>query len=172
MLVKGVQVLNEEQIAEIERAMREEHTRDLEALQRLKRYLPSNSRSAPAAQQSPKLVEEAVRPVRRSTNRGLKAEVITVIKEEPGRVWTRPGVYEKLNERGFQIRAKDHVAALNQALRTLVQNGDIHILRQGTGSALSEYCIEAPIDSNDTAEEASGPKSEAAAQNKWPSGRS
>lgn len=40
-------MLNAQELAEIERYMREEHRKDLEALERLKRFLPEHD-SAPA----------------------------------------------------------------------------------------------------------------------------
>ena len=36
-------MLNSQELAKIERYMREEHRKDLEALERLKRYLPENN---------------------------------------------------------------------------------------------------------------------------------
>jgi hypothetical protein len=44
---EGQRMLNGQELAEIEHYMREEHRKDLEALERLKRFLPEND-SAPA----------------------------------------------------------------------------------------------------------------------------
>jgi hypothetical protein len=138
-------MLDDKQIAEIERQMREEHKREveaLEALKRLRRYLPDFQPAPDHATRPPSAApkENGSTPHQRGRRTGLKDEILAVIDESTNQTWTRPMLQKALRERGFEIQAKDPVAAMNQALRKLVIDADVTLLKQGSGSALAEYC--------------------------------
>lgn len=145
-------MLDERQIAEMERRMREEHQKDLEALERLKKYLPSESAKngaptrIPASRIPASRIPRKVRAVGGGGRTGLTKEVLAIITEgEQGRQWTRGDIKQELDRRGFAIRAKDDIAAVNQALKSLVARGEIQLLEQGSGSRPSVYVAIKPL---------------------------
>jgi len=130
-------MVEEKQIAEIERRMREEHRLDLEALQRLKKYLPANGTepSTPTAATS-----APSRPTRsKMAPTGLTATVLSIIASDNARIWTRRDIESQLDGRDFVIHAKDKVAAVNQALKSLVGRDQVELVRKGSGSLLAQY---------------------------------
>ena len=132
-------MLHADEISGIEKRMREEHARDLEALEALKRlrkYLPERDnlpKSGATTPTTPRTNEQGVRSGLKDVIRGI------VSTQDPTRRWTRSSVAKALDDIGFEVRAKDKGAAINQSLRTLVSRGELSLISQGSGSALSVY---------------------------------
>ncbi len=132
-------MLQADEISGIEKRMREEHARDLEALEglkRLRKYLPERDnlpKSGATTPTTPRTNEQGVRS-------GLKGVIRDIVStQDPTRRWTRTSVAKALDDIGFEVRAKDKDAAINQSLRTLVNRGELSLISQGSGSALSVY---------------------------------
>ena len=131
-------MLDVDEIAEIEKRMREEHARDLEALEavkRLRKYLPEGDTpiKSETVPPSPPRTKEPRR-------RGLTQELRDIVSTQDETLrWTRASIEGELDRRGFEIRAKDKVAAINQSLRTLVIGGELRVVSLGSGSAPSVY---------------------------------
>jgi hypothetical protein len=126
-------MIHEQRIADIERAMLEEHEKDLAALRRLKKYLPHEGSTSDT-----RATTVAVRP-RNVPYPSLKAKVRELIDAEPHRHWMRSELASILREQHFPIAAQDKDASINQALRNLVRSESISLLIQGTGKAPSVY---------------------------------
>ena len=132
-------MLDADEISEIEKRMREEHARDIEALEglkRLRKYLPEGVNLTKSVATTPTTL--------RTNGRGGSSGLTDVIRDivstqDPTQRWTRSLVAKALDDRGFEVRAKDKVAAINQSLRTLVSRGELSLISQGSGSALSVY---------------------------------
>ena len=132
-------MLQADEISGIEKRMREEHARDLaalEGLKRLRKYLPERDnlpKSGATTPTTPRTNEQGVRS-------GLKGVIRDIVStQDPTRRWTRTSVAKALDDIGFEVRAKDKDAAINQSLRTLVNRGELSLISQGSGSALSVY---------------------------------
>jgi hypothetical protein len=131
-------MLEATQIAEIERKMKEEHKRDLEALQRLRKYLPASetaNRSAQSGAEEPR--SSNGRPRGRKT--GLRKKIREAIDSMPDQHLTRAEIAEILDADGFEIQAVDPVSSMNQALRKLVIRKDIALAKPGLGSSPAKY---------------------------------
>jgi hypothetical protein len=147
--VAEVEMLDERQISDMESRMREEHRKDLEALERLKKYLPTpTSNGVTSVPLVPASRTPRVRSIGRRTRAGggrtgLTNEVLAIITEarDQQEIWSRAEVQEALNKRMFVVTASDPVAAINQALKALVGRGDLFIVRQGSGSSPSLYSL-------------------------------
>ena len=123
-------MIDAQQISEIERAMREEHAKDLEALRRLKKYLPNQEGATQRA---------GVASPPNLTYPSLKDKILKLINAEPVRKWQRSEMEAALYREGFPIAAQNKAAAVNQALRALVRNEAITLVVQGVGKAPSVY---------------------------------
>ena len=133
-------MLHDDEILEIEKKMRAEHARDLEALEavkRLRKYLPKGDTPIKSETVTPAPPRMNGRPTGRS---GLTEVIRNIVRaQDPTYRWTRASIEEALDTRKFEVRAKDKVAAINQSLRTLVSSGELRLISQGSGSAPSVY---------------------------------
>jgi hypothetical protein len=131
--------MNQEQIAEIERHMREEHRKDLEALARLKRFLPQNglSHPVPAAEVEQIDLDEDFEDPKPVTS--LRSKIGEVLNENPSVRWTTQKVLARLREDKFPLKAQKPIYSVGQALQKLVTKGTIRIIRHGTGSDPNVY---------------------------------
>jgi hypothetical protein len=135
-------MLQADQIAAIERAMAEEHRKDLEALERLKRFLPKNGhepslreRIAHANKQQPQ--QTLMLPA--SENEGAGTTTIiglveAILREDADKGWTVPFMLKELTERrNIEMQSKKPEATLGLIFQKLVQRGHAKLVRRGAG---------------------------------------
>jgi hypothetical protein len=154
-------MLDKTQIEELEKAMLEEHRLDLEALNRLKRFLPANG--ANAKQVSGKEADTAAHaepgPLPRATNAmparpadkkvpsdhdldedlqdigTLRGKVGEVMASDPERSWTGERMLTHLRVIGFPLRAQRPSISIVTAMTYWVKRDFAHVVRKGVGRA-------------------------------------
>ena len=108
--------MDNDQIAALERQMQEEHKKDLDALDRLKRFLPSNgsehaagthAEATQVARPASQFVPEADTP--------LVYAVRDVMNYDPAVRWTNPKMLKYLTDSGFELKAKQPIYSIGQA---------------------------------------------------------
>ena len=131
-------------IETLERQMIEEHRKDLEALARLKRFLPSNVATAsPIDERQTKLpvylevrVEDDMDETPVMTLRG---KIEQTVNSDPNLKWTTQKVLAYLRQVGFPLNAKKPIYSVGQTLKILADQGRIRLVRKGVGSAPNIY---------------------------------
>ena len=136
-------MLRDDEILEIEKRIRAEYARDLEALEtvkRLRKYLPKGDTPIKSETVTPAPPRMNGRPTGPTDRSGLTHVIRDIVRtQDPTCRWTRASIEEALDTRGFEVRAKDKAAAINQSLRALVSSGELRLISQGRGSAPSVY---------------------------------
>lgn len=131
---------NADQLAEMEKSMREEHRKDLEALERLKRFLPASSISAqkpepgatPGSNQQLEL-EEGLAPT------SIIGKVESVMIADTDREWTVPQMLSQLRKDKFPMLAKAPLSTLGLTFTKLTRRGKIKLVRRGYGRNPNVY---------------------------------
>jgi hypothetical protein len=131
-------MLSMNQVAEMERAMEDEHRRDREALDRLKRFLPrvssnGNGHGAAASSvdsQDTTAQDDSEAEVKTDT---LIGRVRQLLKNDPSKGWTVPSVIEHLEAGGYTFAAKAPESSLGLTFAKLVRKKEARITRRGSG---------------------------------------
>lgn len=134
--------MDEEQILAIERQMQEEHKKDLEALARLKRFIPgANKRIRPLEVQHEEVMAEVM-----SGNDGeegsaisLRGKIKEILNSDPPVRWTNTRILTYLKKMGFPLNAKKPIYSVSQATQRLAIRGEIIIVRHGVGNQPNIY---------------------------------
>jgi hypothetical protein len=129
------------QIGALERQMLEEHRKDLEALARLKRFLPTNGSGAKSIDDNqmdlPGAVAEA--DLDEGPVVSLRGTIEQIVNSDPTVRWTTQKVLKRLQQTGFPLKAKKPIYSVGQALQKLSEGGRIRVVRRGVGSAPNIY---------------------------------
>ena len=134
------------QIEELERAMREEHQRDLEALSRLKRFLPANGK-APVTE-SPvvklPLIPSPPKPLplpesTMAVEKSMRARVAEIMARDQSTKWSAQAMVAHLLEHGHTLAAKKPVPGIQLIMVHWVKRGKLDLLRKGTGRTPNLY---------------------------------
>jgi hypothetical protein len=132
------------QIAEIERAMRAEHQKDLEALARLKRFLPQNGTQVKqeaiepiAIRDTPLNTFASVTPTEEAkSNRQRVAEIMMA---DPTKAWTAQMMVARLQQTGVVLGAKNPVPGIQLIMEVWKDRGKVDLIRKGTGRIPNLY---------------------------------
>jgi len=130
--------MDAKQIAAIELAMAEEHKRDKEALDRLKRFIGNgatgtnghSSKALPVQFEIPQ-VEDMVDDV--INNGTIRSRVAEVFAADPERRWTIPTMLQYLKSVNYPLHAQKPEVTLSGAFRRLNEIGKIKRVRRGHG---------------------------------------
>jgi hypothetical protein len=162
-------MLNPDQIAEMEKAMLEEHRKDREALDRLKRFIPKNSSPAKDDQVDAEYADvEALRPRQRAieleANDDLAPHTIigkveSVMLADTTKRWTVPVMLQLLKGEKFPLAAQKPESTLGLVFAKLHKRGKIRLVRRGGGRTPNVYRGQLPTQEGDSD---SGAKSERA----------
>jgi hypothetical protein len=125
-------MLDANQLATIESAMAEEHRKDREALQRLKRFLPPNGSNGRVTQvltiASDGTVEESEEP------QTIIDKVEQVMQADPSKRWTVPAMVTYLKQINFPLAAKKPQATMGLVFAKLVgKRRTIRVVKRGAG---------------------------------------
>jgi hypothetical protein len=130
-------------------ALKDELRKDLEALERVERLMraksdpetPQDRRKKPtAAVQERPSEPEAQEPESEIMSGSLRATIATIINNSESTTrWTPRKVLSKLEEMKYDLRSKQPVYSVGQALKILAKRGDIKLARKGSGSAPNIY---------------------------------
>jgi hypothetical protein len=124
-------------LAAMESAMREEHRKDLEALQRLKRFLPANS--AAPTQQPPVDAKHADTnddshdPTVDSLAQTIIGKVESIMLADTNKRWTVASMLEELRRLNFPLVSKTPTSTLGLVFAKLHKRGIIRLVRRGSG---------------------------------------
>ncbi len=121
--------MKHEQISAMERQMQKEHRKDVEALGRLKRFLPSNSLGATS-----QVTAQSVVPFVPEEDSPLKDAIRNIMNNDPVVRWTNTKMFKYLTEVGFKLNAKQPIYSIGQATQRLFDAGEIKLVRKGAGS--------------------------------------
>jgi hypothetical protein len=129
------------QIEALEKAMLEEHRRDMEALNRLKRFLPNGSpgttKLTPIAQPT-----APAHLLQDDTNDGaedgdtvatLRGKVGELMASDPTHGWTGQRMLRNLQEIGFPLKARKPQNSVIVAMAHWVKRGYATVARKGSG---------------------------------------
>jgi hypothetical protein len=122
--------MTKEEIKTIETAMLEEHRRDLEALERLKRFVPDAAPKGSGSHKTHSVVEEEGDS---GADASLRDKVAEVLSAEPVKCWTAQKVLDRLIELNFPLGSKKPKNGVSVALGVWVKRGKAHIYRKGSG---------------------------------------
>lgn len=117
-----------DQISELERRMEEEHRKDREAIERLKRFLPQGQQSASLHRE-----EEDSSDVNDAPVPTIIGKVEEIMLDDATRKWTVPAMLAHLRHINFPLAAQKPEATLGQVFVKLQRRGAIRIVRRGSG---------------------------------------
>ena len=121
--------MDNEQIAAMERQMQEEHRKDVDALERLKRFLPSNGLGATS-----QVTAQSVIPLVPEEDTPLKDAISDIMDNDPTVRWTNTKMLKYLTDVGFKLNAKQPIYSVGQATQRLLDSEKIKLVRKGAGS--------------------------------------
>src|ERR1019366_5411681 len=124
-------MLSTNQLADMEQAIIEEHRRDREALERLKRFLPQNGNGRKAAVNVD--VED------QSSQDTIIGRVRELLKADPNKGWTVPNVIAHLKATGYTFAAKTPASTLGLTFAKLVKKKEARIAKRGSGRVPHVY---------------------------------
>jgi len=127
----------------MEQAMQEEHRQDLEALERLKRYL-HNGGGGGAQEQAGRLhsLDRAAFGLdddEETETSTLTGKVEEVFNQNPTARWTVPKMLHYLREIRFELKAQKPQASVGLIFQKLRKRGSIRIVKRGSGRSPNIY---------------------------------
>ena len=150
-------VLSDDQIRKLEEEMREEHRRDLEALERLKRFLPGASNN----HRQLSLSHEAlgVENGDEEYSGSIKGKIEEVMSADPNKKWTVPKMLDHLRHLHFPLHAKKPQVSIGTAFgRLYSKEKKITLLRKGSGRIPNVYCWRVDQAENTKGRHSDGPQ--------------
>ncbi len=124
--------MDNEQVAAMERQMLEEHRKDVEALERLKRFLPSNSSEVTSQEKT--VLHQTVTPLIPEEDTPLKYAIRDIMNNDPNVRWTNSKMLNYLENIRFTLNAKRPIYSIGQATQRLLGTEEIKLLIRGAGS--------------------------------------
>ena len=129
--------MDKKKVVELEQQMLEEHRKDLEALTRLKRFLPSNDNVG--GQETSTIITE---PPSHSTiaslvpeeGTPLKYAIRDILNNDPSVKWINKKILQYLLDVGFELKAQKPIYSIGQATQQLLGSGEIKLVKKGFGS--------------------------------------
>lgn len=131
--------MDAKQIAAMERAMEEEHRKDREALERLRRFLPSSNNGDSSHEHSARLTPTVINESREEKPNSIVAHVASIMQADCSRTWEPSSLQAQLKSDGVELRAKKPNRELNRVLRVLRGRGVIRLVRRGSGINANLY---------------------------------
>jgi hypothetical protein len=135
-------MLTKQELELIRDQIESEHQKDIEALERLMRFLPrvempESTNDQPAAL----TIEKAAIIVATDPNAGLLDNgarsvlggLELVLSQNHDRTWTGQQLKKELEAKGYELLAKNPMATIGVALKKLVDRGKIKVVRLGSG---------------------------------------
>jgi hypothetical protein len=124
-------------ITAMEHSMREEHRKDLEAFERMKRFLPANGR----APKQPTIID--AEPVDTDDDsldlpdgqlpQTIIGKVESIMLADTAKRWTVPAMLQELRRISFPLEAKTPASTLGLVFAKLRRRGHIRIVKRGSG---------------------------------------
>jgi hypothetical protein len=135
-------MLDTSQIEQLERKMREEHQKDLDALTRLKRYMPTPAEQVSAAKPKEQGVDPAPRLADSHTTevvKSLRAHVAEIMAADPTIMWDAPKMVATLQARGVALQAKTPTPGIQLIMARWLDLGKALLVRKGSGRTPNIY---------------------------------
>jgi hypothetical protein len=135
-------------IEEMQRSLLEEHRKDLEALERLKRFLPKSG-AVDVKATEPESGEDDAGP---SAGDTIIGKVQEVVFSDYSRRWTVPVVMAELRRQNFPMTAKKPDRTVGLILSKLYARGVLRLVRRGSGRIPNVYrtVAQAPAQEGDS----------------------
>jgi hypothetical protein len=130
-------MLTVNQLAEIEKAMEEEHRQDREALQRLKRFLKNGANGRSGA--SPRLIDTHQYDDGDGNAQTIIGTVDSAMQADHNRKWTVPLMLAYLRDSNFPLAAQKPEATLGLIFKKLQRRGRIRLVKRGSGRLPNVY---------------------------------
>ena len=131
--------MDAQELAQVERAMEEEHRRDREALERLKRFLHpgknGNSVHAATAAKSASGKDDA----ETAAVYTIISRVAEIMTANPSRKWSGPQMLDEVRSAGSPVSAQRPLSTINRVFRKLVKRRVIRRVRTGKGTTPHLY---------------------------------
>ena len=131
------------QIKLMEEQMREEHQKDIDALNRLKRFMPVNGheskpRSAPPKQEP---LEETIGEADddSTTTATLRGTIERIMSGDLAKKWTVQTMLAQLKSLNYPFKASKPINSVSLSLQALYKKQRIVLVRRGAGSAPNVY---------------------------------
>jgi hypothetical protein len=126
--------MTKEEIKSIEMAMLNEHRKDLEALDRLKRFLPDSAPNGTGNHETADEEDESD-----SGASSLRDKIAEIMSAAPDQNWTGQKVLARLIELKFPLASKKPINGVSVALNIWVKRGKAHIHKKGSGRKPNIY---------------------------------
>src|SRR5579872_448501 len=97
--------MDSQQIAEMERAMEEEHRKDRDALQRLKRFLPQNNNVSATGEAPSAAISDANDLSDSKATPTILATVATIMQRDSAVTWDWTKLLQQLKTEGHEVQA-------------------------------------------------------------------
>lgn len=127
--------MDQDQIAAMEQQMMEEHRKDMEALARLKRFIPPNGATSGASRSSITVsAPSPVVPLVPEEGTPLKHAIRDIANHEPSVRWTNVKMLKYLESIKFELNAQKPIYSIGQATQKLIDRGDLKLVKKGSGN--------------------------------------
>jgi hypothetical protein len=125
--------MNKDEIDALERRVREEYEKKLEAIRIVQGMLSSNDSRPPIISQSPEKAEESWNNEENVIDGTLIGNIEEIFKEDISKGWTAPKIEKRLREKGMVLAAKNPAVSIGQAIKKLVKREIIKRVKKGGG---------------------------------------
>jgi hypothetical protein len=127
-----------ETLVEAQRRMQEEHRKDQEAFERVKRFFNTNGRLPDSVAHTDSDTDEDPSDTMANTNT-IIGQIAHIMESDPTKKWTVPSMLGYLRSQRYPMHAKKPEATIGITLRKLQSRGRIRLVRQGAGRSPSIY---------------------------------
>jgi len=125
--------MTKDELEQIRARMEEEHRLDLEALERVMRFLPQNNgfhAIPPAVTNSS---DDPNLPLLEQSQATIIDNIEKIFRERSTRTWTGPQILKELSALGCEPNGKNPMATIGVAIKKLHDRGKISLVRSGSG---------------------------------------
>lgn len=145
-------MIDAKQLAAMERAMQEEHRKDREALERLKRFLHADGNSCGELHEPKTVLEQIQEEVDELNTNTMIGTVEAIIANDPKKRWTVASMLQRLRDDKFPLAADKPQASLGLVFSKLHKRGKIRLVRRGSGRTPHVYRANLPLEGDSETE--------------------
>jgi hypothetical protein len=137
-------MLTESEIEAIRSNMLDEHKRDLEAfeaLKRLSRFLPNsgNTLSRPVGSTRVDHIRSTQEPSSMAPADSMLGKMERILWGNPSRTWTIQAIKAEMEKDGYRFLATQPIASMGVAMKKLVDRGKVDVVMRGSGRTPNIY---------------------------------
>jgi len=125
-----------DQLKQVRAKMEEEHRRDIEALERVARFLPGSPRPVPDPPERPASTPEPSSFAPADSTLGMMERLLW---RYPSRTWTIQQLKSEMEKQGYTFKAQQPIASMGVAIKKLSDRGKVTVVMRGSGRVPNVY---------------------------------